>query len=70
MTDDDDEFRAWFPCWDSERPCDDRNVAVLVALKDGTFEHDIGKFVDGKWRNQFWSESAVVAWHNLPPINQ
>lgn len=57
----------WYYPHMNDLPCDNRAVAVLVGLKDGTFYADIGRF-NGKdgWQLQSWSGSAVVAWSNIP----
>lgn len=51
----------------NDMPCDNRAVAVLVALKDGTFAADIGRYYGKQgWNLQFWEKAPVIGWSNLP----
>ena len=57
----------WFYPHKDDMPCDNRAVAVLVVLRTGEFYPDIGRYYGAKgWSLQAWSDSAVVAWTNLP----
>ncbi len=63
-----DEYdRKWTHTHTDGLPCDNRAVVVLVALKDGTFKPDIGRWygADG-WSLQAWNGSPVIAWDNIP----
>ena len=62
----DENDRKWTHTHTDGLPCDNRAVVVLVAMKDGSFKPDIGRwYVDG-WSVQFWGDSPVVAWDNIP----
>ena len=64
----DDYDPTWiFTHTGTDMPCDSRAVTVLVALKDGTFKPDIGRYYgrDG-WNLQFWKDAPVIAWTNIP----
>lgn len=61
---------AWIPCWQM-LPLARNEVAVLVALSDGTFRNDIGTYWGpgeaGGWTSQFWNDRPrVAAWFPLP----
>jgi hypothetical protein len=65
MVDDDD--REWTHVHTSGLPSTSRAVVVLVALKDGKFAPDIGRYygADG-WSLNFWKDCPVIAWDNIP----
>jgi len=67
MADDDHYDRKWTHTHTDGLPCDNRAVVVLVALKDGSFKPDIGRWygADG-WSLQFWNGAPVIAWDNIP----
>lgn len=63
-----DEYdRKWVNTHTGGTPCDNRAVVVLVALKDGTFKPDIGRWYSTSgWSVLFWKDSPVIAWDNIP----
>lgn len=59
--------RTWTHTSTDGLPCDNRAVVVLVALKDGTFRPDIGRWYGASgWSIQSWKDCPVVAWDNIP----
>jgi hypothetical protein len=62
-----DDDRTWTHTATSGLPCDNRAVVVLVALKNGEFHPDIGRYygADG-WSLNFWKDAPVIAWDNIP----
>lgn len=60
----------WYFPHDGDLPSDNRAVAVLISLKDDTFHADIGRYYGPgslkRWSCQYWSDSSVIAWTNLP----
>jgi hypothetical protein len=51
-------------------PEDHRAVAVLVALKDGSFKPDIGRYYGKEgWTLQFWNHAPVIGWISLPEFD-
>lgn len=63
----DEDNRKWCHVATGGLPCDNRAVVVLVALRNGQFFPDIGRWygADG-WSLNFWKDAPVIAWDNIP----
>lgn len=66
----DDHDPTWIFTHLDDLPSDNRAVVVLIALKDGSFKPDIGRYygADG-WSLQFWKDVPVIAWNNIPSFS-